>query len=93
MIPRGFFYKNMFLFLICFSKSKFTIWILAFYLSIGYYYKINDGSVYMAFVTIYLFLFTIPFFISDSLNKEFYRYKKYLILKRKRVKRSIHAKN
>lgn len=93
MIPRDFFYKNMFLFLIYFSQHKLTLWIFAFYLIIGFYYNINDGSIFMNFTIIFLFLLTIPYFISDSLHKEFYRYKKYLVLKRKRAKRSINAKN
>ncbi len=79
MIPRGFFYKYMFLFLICFLKGKLLLWVFIFY------YNSNDGTVLVSFMAILFFLFGIKFYVEDNLKEELYRYKKYLVLKRKRA--------
>ena len=93
MIPRGFFYKYIFLFLICFLKGKLLLWVFIFYIVTAFYYNVNDGTVLVSFVAILFFLIGIKFYLEDSFKKEFYRYKKYLVLKRKRTNRRKYAKN
>jgi hypothetical protein len=63
---------------------RIKFYILLFYIFVISYFNVKDNSVIMAFVTCYLLLFTQIFFINDSLRKSFTRYKKYLVLKRKR---------
>ncbi|WP_198304532.1 hypothetical protein [Arcobacter vandammei] len=93
MIPRGFFYKYMFLFLIYFLHGKLILWIFIFYVTTAVYFKVNDGTFFMNFIIIFLLLVAIQIFMKDNLNKELYRYKKYLVLKRKRANRSKNEKN
>ena len=52
MIPRGFFYKYMFLFLICFLKGKLLLWVFIFYIATAFYYNSNDGTVLVSFIAI-----------------------------------------
>ena len=85
MIPRGFFYKYMFLFLICFLKGKLLLWVFIFCIATAFYYNSNDGTVLVSFMAILFFLFGIKFYVEDNLKEELYRYKKYLVLKRKRA--------
>ena len=85
MIPRGFFYKYMFLFLIYFFKGKLLLWVFIFYIATAFYYNANDGTILVSFMAILFFLFGIRFYVENSFKKEFYRYKKYLVLKRKRA--------
>ena len=59
MIPRGFFYKYMFLFLICFLKGKLLLWVFIFYIATAFYYNSNDGTVLVSFMAIFFFLFGI----------------------------------
>lgn len=93
MIPRGFFYKYMFLFLICFLKGKLLLWVFIFYIATAFYYNSNDGTVLVSFMAILFFLIGIKFYLEDSFHEELYRYKKYLVLKRKRTNRRKYAKN
>lgn len=79
MIPRGFFYKYMFLFLICFLKGKLLLWVFIFYIATAFYYNSNDGTVLVSFMAILFFLFGIKFYVEDNLKEELYRYKKYLV--------------
>ena len=85
MIPRGFFYKYMFLFLIYFFKGKLLLFVFIFYIVTAFYYNANDGTVLVSFMAIFSFLFGIKFYVEDNLKEELYRYKKYLVLKRKRA--------
>ena len=85
MIPRGFFYKYMFLFLICFLKGKLLLWVFIFYIATAFYYNSNDGTVLVSFMAILFFLIGIKFYLEDNFKEELYRYKKYLVLKRKRA--------
>ena len=93
MIPRGFFYKYMFLFLICFLKGKLLLWVFIFYVATGFYYNANDGTVLVSFMAMLFFLIGIKFYLEDNFKEEIYRYKKYLVLKRKRTNRRKYAKN
>ncbi len=93
MIPMGFFYKYMFLFLICFLKGKLLLWVFIFYIVTAFYYNVNDGTVLVSFVAILFFLIGIKFYLEDNFKEEIYRYKKYLVLKRKRTNRRKYAKN
>ena len=45
----------------------------------------NDETVLVSFMAILFFLFGIKFYVEDNLKEELYRYKKYLVLKRKRA--------
>ena len=47
---------------------------------------INDGGILTVFLIMYILLFLKTFDINKTLNKEFRTYKKYLVLKRKRIK-------
>ncbi len=87
MIPRGFIYKNMFLFLMYFLNGKLILWVFIFYVATAFYYQINDGKFIVNFIAILFFLLVMRFSLQDSLKKEIYRYKKYLVLKRKRANR------
>ncbi len=93
MIPRGFFYKYMFLFLIYFFKGKLLLFVFIFYIVTAFYYYANDGTVLVSFIATLFFLLGIRFYLEDSFKKEFYRYKKYLVLKRKRTNWRKYAKN
>lgn len=93
MIPREFLYKYMFLFLICFLKGKLLLWVFIFYIVTAFYYNVNDGTVLVSFMAILFFLIGIKFYLEDSFQEELYRYKKYLVLKRKRTNRRKYAKN
>lgn len=93
MIPMGFFYKYMFLFLIYFLKGKLLLWVFIFYIVTAFYYNVNDGTVLVSFVAILFFLVGIKFYLEDNFKEEIYRYKKYLVLKRKRTNRRKYAKN
>ena len=68
MIPRGFFYKYMFLFLICFLKGKFLLWVFIFYIATAFYYNSNDGTVLVSFMAILFFLFGIKFYLESHLQ-------------------------
>ena len=82
MIPRDFIHNCMFMYLYKFYTGKILLYILIFYISIVLYYQINDYSIIGMFFMVFLILLTQPFFINDSLKKEFKRYKKYQVLKR-----------
>ena len=85
MIPKDFIHKCMFVFLYDFSnKNKSLLFILILYIFLLFYFSINDGYVVISFVLMYIILFLKTFDINKTLNKEFRRYKKYLVLKRKR---------
>ena len=85
MIPINFIHRFIFTILYSFvNQIRIMFYILLFYIFIISYFNVKDNSVIMCFVTCYLLLFTQIFFINDSLRKSFSRYKKYLVLKRKR---------
>ena len=86
MIPINFIHRFIFTILYSFvNQIRFMFYILLFYIFIISYFNVKDNSVIMTFITCYLLLFTQIFFINDSLRKSFTRYKKYLVLKRKRL--------
>ena len=64
-----------------------------FYIVTAFYYNVNDGTVLVSFVAILFFLIGIKFYLEDNFKEEIYRYKKYLVLKRKRTNRRKYAKN
>ena len=64
-----------------------------FYIVTAFYYNVNDGTVLVSFVAILFFLICIKFYLEDNFKEEIYRYKKYLVLKRKRTNRRKYAKN
>ena len=85
MIPINFIHRFIFTILYSFvNQIRIMFYILLFYIFIISYFNVKDNSVIMCFITCYLLLFTQIFFINDSLRKSFSRYKKYLVLKRKR---------
>jgi hypothetical protein len=93
MIPINFIHRFIFEILYGFvNQIRFMFYILLFYVFIISYFNVKDNSVIMSFVTCYLLLFTQIFFINDSLRKSFSRYKKYLVLKRKR-KNKLESKS
>ena len=55
------------------------------YIATAFYYNSNDGTVLVSFMAILFFLIGIKFYLEDNLKEELYRYKKYLVLKRKRA--------
>ncbi len=84
MIPKDFIHKCMFVFLYDFSNKKVLLYIAILYIFLLFYFSINDGYLLILFVLMYILLFLKTFDINKTLNKEFRRYRKYLVLKRKR---------
>lgn len=85
MIPNKFIYKVLFVFLYNFTnRGKIMFYIFLIYLFLILFNNIKDGSIILGFVTFYFFLLTQEFFMKNSFKKSFARYKRYLILKRKR---------
>lgn len=84
MIPKDFIHKCMFVFLYSFANKKVLLYIAILYIFLLFYFSINDGYLLILFVLMYILLFLKTFDINKTLNKEFRRYRKYLILKRKR---------
>lgn len=86
MIPVKSIYKFMFIFLFNFSKiGKPFAFIFLFYLFLVLYYDVKDISAITPFILTYLVLFLQPSSLNNSFGNSFYRYKKYLVLKRKRA--------
>ena len=85
MIPREFLHKYMFLFIVSFLRCKPMLWIFIFYIAVAFYYEINDGAVLVNIFMIFFLLLALRIPIKNSLKKELYRYKKYLVFKRKRA--------
>lgn len=87
MIPNKFIYKVMFEFLFDFAnKSKIMVYIFLLYLFLFLFNNVKDGSILITFITFYFLLLAENLFINNSFKKSFTRYKKYLRLKRKRVR-------
>ena len=86
MIPKDFIHKCMFVFLYDFSNKKVLLYIAILYIFLLFYFSINDGYLLILFVLMYILLFLKTFDINKTLNKEFRRYRKYLVLKRKKIK-------
>lgn len=85
MIPKDFIHKCMFVFLYDYAnRTKSLFFILIAYIFLLFYFSINDGYLLILFVLMYILLFLKTFDINKTLNKEFRRYRKYLVLKRKR---------
>lgn len=85
MIPKDFIHKCMFVFLYDFSNKKVVLlYIAILYIFLLFYFSINDGGIVIMFLIMYILLFLKTFDINKTLNKEFRRYRKYLVLKRKR---------
>ncbi len=84
MIPKDFIHKCMFVFLYDFSNKNVLLYIAILYIFLLFYFSINDGYLLILFVLMYILLFLKTFDINKTLNKEFRRYRKYLVLKRKR---------
>ncbi len=87
MIPKDFIDKCMFVFLYNFANKKVLLYITIFYIFLIFYFSINDGEIIIMFILVLMLLFLQQFDINKSFNKEFYRYKKYLVLKRNRLKK------
>ncbi len=86
MIPKDFIHKYMFIYLYNFSNKKVLLYIAILYIFLLFYFSINDGGIVIMFLLMYILLFLKTFDINKTLNKEFRTYKKYLVLKRKRIK-------
>ena len=86
MIPKDFIHKCMFVFLYDFSNKKVLLYIAILYIFLLFYFSINDGEIVIMFLLMYILLFLKTFDINKTLNKEFRRYRKYLVLKRKKIK-------
>ena len=86
MIPKDFIHKYMFIYLYNFSNKKVLLYIAILYIFLLFYFSINDGGIVIMFLLMYILLFLKTFDINKTLNKEFRRYRKYLVLKRKRIK-------
>jgi hypothetical protein len=86
MIPKDFIHKCMFVYLYNFSNKKVLLYIAILYIFLLFYFSINDGGIVIMFLLMYILLFLKTFDINKTLNKEFRRYRKYLVLKRKRIK-------
>ena len=86
MIPKDFIHKCMFVFLYDFSNKKVLLYIAILYIFLLFYFSINDGGIVIMFLLMYILLFLKTFDINKTLNKEFRRYRKYLVLKRKKIK-------
>ena len=84
MIPKDFIHKCMFVYLYNFANKKVLLYIAILYVFLLFYFSINDGEIVIMFLLMYILLFLKTFDINKTLNKEFRRYKKYLVLKRKR---------
>lgn len=92
MIPIKYLYRVMFEILYNFTNSfKVMGYILLIYILFALFFDVR-AEYRFAFVASYLILFTQGFFVRESLNKSFDRYKKYLQLKNKRKYRSINKK-
>jgi hypothetical protein len=87
MIPRDFIYKCMFFYLYKVYTGKLLFYIFIIYITLIFYYQVNDSSILGLYTSFFLILCTQPFFINEKLKKEFTRYKRYLVLKRKRANR------
>lgn len=87
MIPRDFIYKHMFFYLYKVYTGKLLFYIFILYTALLLYYEVNDSSVLGLYISFFLILCTQPFFINEKLRKEFTRYKRYLVLKRRRKTR------
>ena len=89
MIPKDFIHKCMFVFLYSFANKKVVLlYIAILYIFLMFYFSINDGEILIMFLIMYILLFLKTFDINKTLNKEFRRYRKYLILKRKRTQKT-----
>jgi hypothetical protein len=87
MIPRDFTYKWMFFYLYKVYTGKLLFYIFIIYIALLLYNNINDSSILGLYISFFLILCTQPFFLNEKLRKEFTRYKRYLVLKRKRANR------
>ena len=86
MIPKDFIHKCMFVYLYNFANKKVLLYIAILYIFLLFYFSINDGGIVIMFLLMYILLFLKTFDINKTLNKEFRRYRKYLVLKRKKIK-------
>ena len=86
MIPKDFIHKCMFVYLYNFANKKVLLYIAILYVFLLFYFSINDGEIVIMFLLMYILLFLKTFDINKTLNKEFRRYRKYLVLKRKKIK-------
>ena len=86
MIPKDFIHKCMFVYLYNFANKKVLLYIAILYVFLLFYFSINDGGIVIMFLLMYILLFLKTFDINKTLNKEFRRYRKYLVLKRKKIK-------
>ena len=86
MVPKDFMYKYMFIYLYKFANKKVLLYIAILYIFLLFYFSINDGGIVIMFLLMYILLFLKTFDINKTLNKEFRRYRKYLVLKRKKIK-------
>lgn len=84
MIPKDLIYKYMFIFLYNFANKNILLYIVILYICLLFHFSINDGGIIIMFISILIHLFLQQLSINETLNKEFYRYKKYLVLKRRK---------
>ena len=83
MVPKDFMYKYMFIYLYKFANKKVLLYIAILYIFLLFNFSINDGFILIMFLLAIMLLSLQTFDINKTFVKEFRRYNKYLVLKRK----------